>query len=172
MKYNFYKKLYRKNVAFIQSRPLLKKALPILDKGLTFFFFAAYATLLFYAFLKDFGARDFMKLLFPPLACLLLVSVLRLAVSKPRPYTVDGANITPFIQKKKSDNQSFPSRHVASAMVIASVFLPFFPTFAILLYPLALFLAYVRFAAGLHYISDLATGGAIGLFLGLLVFLL
>ncbi len=172
MKYEFYRKLYHKNTAFLQNRPFLKRALPYLDKGLTFFFFAMYAALLSYAFLKDLGAGDFMKILFPPLTCLLLVSVVRLAVQKPRPYTADGANITPFIEKKKSDNQSFPSRHVASAMVITGVFLPFFPAFTFLLYPLALLLAYVRFAAGLHYISDLVAGGAIGLFLGFLVFIL
>ena len=113
-----------------------------------------------------------MKILFPPLACLFVVSVLRLAVQKPRPYTAEGANVTPLIEKKKSDNPSFPSRHVASAMVITGVFLPFFPAFVFLLYPLALLLAYVRFAAGLHYISDLVAGGAIGLLLGLLVFVI
>ena len=168
MKFDLYKKIYEKNAAFIKSRPLLKKALPLLDNTLTTFFFLAYATLCFYALIKKFGANDLMWLIFPPLLCLLIVSVLRIAVERPRPYTENGANITPFIEKKKSENRSFPSRHIASATVIAGTFLPFFPGIAALLYFFALVLAYVRFAAGLHYISDLAAGGAIGLCIGLL----
>ena len=172
MKYDFYKKCYEKNAAFVKSRPFLKKALPLLDKGLTVFFFAAYACLVLYALLKKMGGVPLMGILFPPLLCLLVVTVLRWSIEKPRPYTENGANITPFIEKKKSDNQSFPSRHIASAMVIASVFLPYFPMVAAVLYLFGLILAYVRFAAGLHYISDLAVGGGIGLVLGLLIFVI
>ena len=172
MKYDFYKKCYEKNAAFIESRPLFKKILPYLDKGLTIFFFAAYGALCLYALVKKLGAVELMEILFPPLLCLLVVSVLRLAIDKPRPYTEKGANITPFITKKNSDDKSFPSRHVASAMVIAGTFLPFFPMVAGVLYFFGLILAYVRFAAGLHYISDLVTGGAIGLALGLVTFII
>ena len=172
MKYDFYKKCYEKTATFIQSRPLLKKALPLLDKALTVFFFAMYAALVLYALLKKMSAVALMEILFLPLLCLLVVTVLRMTVERPRPYTENGANITPIIQKKNSDNQSFPSRHVASAMVIANVFLPYFSMIAIALYFFALILAFVRFAAGLHYISDLAVGGGIGFILGLLVFVI
>ena len=172
MKYDFYRKLYQKNAAFIESRPYFKKALPFVNKGLTAFFFASYTALVAYAFFKDFGATDFMKILFPPLVCLFFVSVLQLAIHKPRPYTAEGANITPLFEKKRGDYQSFPSRHVASAVVIAGVFLRFFPAFAFVLYPLALVLAYARFAVGFHYIFDLAAGGVIGACIGLLVFVL
>ena len=172
MKYDFYKKCYEKNVNFVEARPLLKKAIPLLDKGLTAFFFASYAALLLYALLKNFGAIELMGILFPPLLCLLIVTVLRLAIDKPRPYTQDGAGITPLIQKKNSDNKSFPSRHIASAMVIASSFLPFSMPIAVVLYYLGLILAYVRFATGLHYISDLAVGGVIGIVSGLITFII
>ena len=172
MKYDIYKKCYEKNAAFINSRPALKKALPLLDKALTLFFFLAYAFLIMYALIKKFSAVQLMGVLFPPLACLLVVTVFRLTVEKPRPYTENGANITPFMKKKDSDNSSFPSRHLACAMVIATVFLPHLSMMAGVLYFFAIILAYVRFSAGLHYISDLAAGGLIGLLTGLLIFIL
>ena len=172
MKYDFYKKCYEKNAAFIESRPMFKKILPYLDKGLTIFFFVAYGALCLYALIKKMNAVELMKILFPPLLCLLVVSVLRLTIDKPRPYTEKGAGITPFIHKKNSDDKSFPSRHIASAMVIAGSFLPFFPMIAGVLYFFGLILAYVRFAAGLHYISDLAAGGIIGLILGFVPYIL
>ncbi len=172
MKYDFYRKLYLKNAAFIEARPYFKRALPFVNKALTAFFFASYTALVAYAFFKNFGATDFMKILFPPLVCLLLVSVLQLAIHKPRPYMAEGANITPLFEKKRGNYQSFPSRHVASAMVIAGVFSHFFPAFALVLYPLALLLAYARFAVGFHYILDLVGGGVIGAGIGLLIFIL
>ena len=167
MKYDFYKKCYEKNAAFIESRPALKKVLPFLDKGLTAFFFASYGALCLYALIKNMSGVELMKIFFPPLLCLLVVTVLRITIDKPRPYTEEGAGITPIVKKKKSDNQSFPSRHIASAAVIATTFLPLFPSIAIVLYFFALLLTYVRFSLGLHYISDLAVGGVIGVILGL-----
>ena len=172
MKYDFYKKCYEKNAAFIESRPALKKVLPFLDKGLTAFFFASYGALCLYALIKNMSGVELMKIFFPPLLCLLVVTVLRITIDKPRPYTENGANITPFMKKKDSDNSSFPSRHLACAMVIATVFLPHLSVVAGVLYFFAIILAYVRFSAGLHYISDLAAGGLIGLLTGLLLFIL
>ena len=127
MKYDFYKKCYEKNAAFVEKRPALKKALPLFDKGLTALFFLAYIGLCLYALVKNVSGVELMKILFPPLLCLLVVTVLRFTIDKPRPYMAEGAGITPLITKKKGDNQSFPSRHIASATVIATTFLPFFP---------------------------------------------
>ena len=76
MKYNFYKKCYEKNAAFIESRPALKKVLPLLDKGLTALFFLAYGGLCLYALVKNMSAVVLMKILFPPMLCLLVVTVL------------------------------------------------------------------------------------------------
>lgn len=172
MKYDFYKKCYEKNAAFVEKRPALKKALPLFDKGLTALFFLAYIGLCLYALVKNVSGVELMKILFPPLLCLLVVTVLRFTIDKPRPYMAEGAGITPLITKKKGDNQSFPSRHIASATVIATTFLPFFPAISITFYCFALLLTYVRFSLGLHYISDLAAGGVLGVVLGLVVYIL
>ena len=172
MKYDFYKKLYEKNAALFHARPLLKKALPIVDKAVTSLFVVAYAMLCLYAYKNEISVTEWMQILFPPALCLLVVSVLRLAVEKPRPYAEQGANITPLIKKKRGAMRSFPSRHIACAMVIASVFLPFFPTVAWILYFFGCVLAYLRFSMGLHYPSDLLAGGIVGIFSGMIAFIL
>ncbi len=166
MKYDLYKKLYEKNAAFFKARPILIKALPWADKAVSGFFFISYATLCLYVIMQKVSVDAYMGVFFPPLLCLLMVTVLRMALERPRPYTEQGAHITPLVEKKRGDLQSFPSRHVASAVVIASVFLPFFPTVSWALYFLSGVLAYLRFSMGFHYPSDLLAGGLIGLFAG------
>ena len=169
MNYDLYKKLYEKNAEFFKARPVLIKALPWADKVVSGFFFVAYATLCLYIIMQKVSVDAYMGVFFPPLLCLLMVSVLRIAVERPRPYTEQGANVTPLVEKKRGDMQSFPSRHVASAVVIASVFSPFFPTVAWGLYFLSAVLAYLRFSMGFHYPSDLLAGGLIGLFAGFIL---
>lgn len=171
MKYD-YKALYEKNAAFYHARPNAKKALKLASPALTLLFFVAYAALLVYgAFENRFAPYDFVKVFFSPLLALLLVSVLRLAIERPRPYSAHGSAVTPLKSRKGRDNDSFPSRHLACAFVISMMFLPYLPFAGIGLLLASGLLGYVRFALGLHYPSDLAAGGAIGLACGVLIFL-
>jgi membrane-associated phospholipid phosphatase len=172
MKHSLYKKIYGATSIFIQKRPFLKSALKILDIALTVLFFVAYGALCLYAFYTKMNANALMGILFPLFLCLLIVTVLRLAVNRPRPYAEDGANITPIAKKKNSENNSFPSRHVACAMAISTVFLSIAPTIALPLYFFACLLACIRFLLGLHYPTDLLAGGAIGLVSGVIVMIL
>jgi undecaprenyl-diphosphatase len=59
--------------------------------------------------------------------------------------------------------RSFPSRHVASAVAMASVARPVDPRIASLMGSLAAVLAVSRVAAGLHYPSDVLGGLVLGL---------
>jgi len=168
-----YKAFYEKNVAFYNARPLAKRALPLLNQMLSWFFVAAYALLWVYAlFIKKFGVKDQLCILFVPALGLLIVSVLRLAIEKPRPYDEDGDNITPLVKKKNANKKSFPSRHIACAMLISMTFMAYSLGIGIPLFLFALALAYIRFALGLHYPSDLIAGGAVGILVGLLAFFL
>ena len=114
---------------------------------------------------------DLIKILFTPLMALLTVSVMRLAIDRPRPYAEDGAGITPLVEKK-SDGKSFPSRHLACAAVIAMSFLPYYPIAGAFLLGGSAVLGYIRFALGVHYPSDLVAGMGLGIALGSLIFLL
>ena len=134
---------------------------------------ACYGVLWLYALRIDpFETMDLVKILFVPLLTLLTVSVLRLAITRPRPYTEAGAGVTPFIDKKKVDFKSFPSRHLACATVISMVFLPFYPIAGGCLLGASVLLGYIRFATGLHYPSDLLAGGVLGIVLGSFIFIL
>ena len=170
MRYD-YKTLYEKNLAFLERRPLFKRALPLANHALTILFVLAYGGLLAWAIADDMETEALIKLLFIPLFCVFAVAVLRLAIDRPRPYSEQGANITPILRKKSKDKESFPSRHLACAFVIAVVFLPHFPWAGICLTCLGLLLGYIRFALGLHYPSDLFGGMALGLLCGLFLFI-
>ena len=157
-----YKKFYNKTAAFFKARPTAKKALPVFDIALTVLFGIAYLTLWIYGiFWSEFGAKDFLRIAFIPLLTLFVVSILRAMISRPRPYAEDGAGITP-LTKKADEKNSFPSRHLACATAIAISFFPVLPVAGIALLLLCALLAYVRFALGLHYPSDLLAGAAVG----------
>ncbi|MBR2321344.1 MAG: phosphatase PAP2 family protein [Clostridia bacterium] len=172
MKYD-YLTLYNKNAAFYEAHPTAKRALKLGNILLTWLFFACYGILWLYALWVDpFEPRDLISILFVPLLTLLVVSVMRLAITRARPYTEEGAGITPFVEKKKADNKSFPSRHLACATVISMVFLPYYPVAGGVLLGISALLGYIRFAIGLHYPSDLFAGASLGVALGSFIFLL
>ena len=169
MRYN-YSTIYNKTVNFLESRPMLKKAVFLFNTLIPYFFGVAYVLLWLYgAFEAEFGAMDFLKIACAPAFTLMLVSVLRLAIEKDRPYTEMGAGITP-LKEKKEGGSSFPSRHLACAAVISMAFLPYLPIVGALLFLCAVGLGYTRFALGWHYPSDLFVGFAIGFVIGIVPF--
>lgn len=172
MKYD-YKNLYEKNYRFYVTHPRLMRAIILGNQALTAIFSLAYILLLAQGVLwEKWNATELLILLFPPLLCFVIATVLRLFVQRPRPYTEQGANITPLVKKARRDNCSFPSRHLACAAVIATVALHFSLPLGIGLWVVALGLAYIRFALGLHYPGDLLAGLGTGLLIGLFAFLL
>ncbi len=171
MKYS-YKALYEKNAAFLASHPRIKKALIFYNHYATYFFFAAYLLLWGYGFFdKDFTAKDFTKIFFVPMLAVLITSTIRLTVTRARPYSPFGAGITP-VKDKDSDGNSFPSRHLTCASVIALCLFSYLPAVGIMLTVLSIGLGYSRFALGWHYPSDLIVGFCIGLASGCLMFVL
>ncbi len=171
MKYN-YKTLYEKNASFYKESPARISWLKLFNTALTWVFAVAYAALWLYAVKSDkFPLHDLVSVFFAPALALILVSVLRLGIERPRPYSENGANITPLVPKKDRDGDSFPSRHIACAAAIAMVFFSVLPIFGVLLALCCLGLAYTRFSIGVHYPSDLAAGFAVGILCGVTVFI-
>lgn len=166
-----YKILYEKNAAFYRARPKALRALKLGNTCLSLLFVIAYATITLY-----FGKTDklpplrFTAFLFLPCCCVLCTTLLRLGIDRPRPYAEDGAGIQPLIEKNGKKGCSCPSRHVACAFVIAVVSAASFPLLGAFLFLAAALLGYVRFAAGLHYPSDLIIGAAIGIAFGGVIF--
>ena len=166
-----YKKTYEKHARFFNAHPFIKHALILSNYALTWLYIGGYAGVIAYAVWVKLNALALGGIIALPVFCLCMVAILRHAVRRPRPYSDKGANITPFIQKDGNDDKSFPSRHLASAFVIASVLLPLIPWLSGVLYAFGCVLGYTRFALGLHYPSDLLGGAVLGLLCGLPVFL-
>ncbi len=165
-----YRKLYEKNAALLNGKPWLKKSVLIYNQYASLFFFAAYFFLLAFEVFSDaFTPKTLAPVFFLPALALLLVSALQLGVHRARPY--EGENgITP-LRKKGSKQNSFPSRHLCSAAVIACVFLPALPIVGGVLLLLAAGLGYARFSVGWHYPSDLVAGFLLGTLVGCCIFL-
>lgn len=171
MKYD-YKQLYEKNAAFYNARPAAKTALKIGNTVLTYAFVLAYLGLWIYGFIKGLSPKDFTKIFAVPVGALLVVSAVRMAVDRPRPYSAQGAGIPPLTTREGREDDSFPSRHLTCAFVIGMTFLPYLPILGAVLLVGGCLLGYARFALGLHYPSDLVVGALIGIAVGSLIFIL
>jgi len=94
-----------------------------------------------------------------------LVSMIRRIINAPRPYEV-----YEFYEdtKGKRAGQSFPSRHVFSAFVIATLTLCVSVPLGIVAFALGISLAVSRVLLGLHFVRDVTAGAIIGVLFGLL----
>ena len=99
-----------------------------------------------------------------------IVTVVRLLINAPRPYELYG-----FYEKKPKEKQgkSFPSRHVYSASVIATLTVFLYPILGGVMAVFALLLAVLRVLVGIHFIRDVVCGATIGVgaaLLGVFIF--
>ncbi|MBQ8291087.1 MAG: phosphatase PAP2 family protein [Clostridia bacterium] len=170
MKYD-YVAIYEKNAERLKGKEKLLRFIRLFNKLATALFFVAYAVFVGVAVFKDYPAKQLIGILGAPALCLFLVTVLRYAINRPRPYSEQGAGITPLHEKKALD-KSFPSRHVASAFVIATTLLPYAVWAGAPLLAIGFALAYIRFALGLHYPTDLVGGAVLGILCGAVNFFL
>lgn len=85
-----------------------------------------------------------------------LVTVLKFLMRRDRPRERGGFYST------KYDRYSFPSGHATRVACLAMVFSHQFPRWAVVFYALALFAALCRVVLGIHYLSDVLVGLAIG----------
>jgi len=87
------------------------------------------------------------------LILLVLVSAIKFAVNQSRPC--DG-------QENCEWGSTFPSFHSANAFAIAILLTLAYPRFAVLLFPLAIAVAYSRVALNFHFVIDTIAGALIG----------
>jgi membrane-associated phospholipid phosphatase len=162
-----YKKFYDRLSGSLRRRPQLVALIRIINKILTGAVYAAYPLLLIFLLLGR-HAR-FLKVLLIPAISFVVVSVVRHAVNRPRPY--ESWDIDPLIKKNKAGD-SMPSRHVFSSAVISMMILFIMPLPGIIFWVITVILALVRILGGVHYPSDVLVGLAIGIGAGLTAFLL
>lgn len=167
MKPNTYTAFHEKIAKPYKNRPVLAKILFWTDKTATVLVCLAFFVATVYSLLQKEPLGVFLRFLAPPALALLLVSLLRRFIRRPRPYE---RGVTPLFIEKKTGN-SFPSRHAASAFSIGVALLPFFPLLAISALVLGAFFLYSRTVLGWHYPSDLVCGAILGSLCGALAFL-
>ena len=85
-----------------------------------------------------------------------LTAALKFVMRRGRPREMAGFYSTRY------DHYSFPSGHATRAACLALVFSHQFPGWAVAFHASALFVALCRVALGIHYVSDVLAGLAIG----------
>ena len=108
--------------------------------------------------------RDFLQALAVPAVGFVLVSLMRRAINEPRPYEACG--IEKLIDKD-TQGKSFPSRHSFSIAVIGMCWLRYVPAAGVLILLASLVMAWARVLAGVHYPRDVVCGLALGVLVGL-----
>ena len=166
------KETYIKMTQPFRDNPDLAKGIHIANKLCTGVMYLAYPVLLAYLFFfgKMSSYFSFWKALFVPGISFVLLSVGRAMINRPRPY--EAFEIPPVIPKDTKGN-SFPSRHVFSATIIAVTFLLMSPWswLGLLFFALSIALAVVRVVSGVHYISDVIAGIVIAVVAGVIGYL-
>lgn len=159
------KETYEKMTQPFRDNPRLARGIHMLNKGCTGLMYLAYPILLVYMFLqKD---AHFLRALLVPGISFVVLSIGRRLLNRPRPY--EKFQVPPVI-KKDTKGQSFPSRHVFSATMIAMTFLMVSPwnELGILFLVVSFVLAAVRVISGVHYISDVLAGIGIAVLAGMI----
>ncbi len=149
------KDTYRMITEPFRQNPKLASGIHIANKICTGIMYIAYPVLLIVMFWQrePYVAR----LIIVPLDSLIILSVFRYMINRPRPY--ERFQMPPVIAKE-TRGKSFPSRHVFSAMIIALTFLLATPWtgLGVGFVVVAVCLAIVRVLSGVHYISDVVAG--------------
>lgn len=98
------------------------------------------------------------------------VTIIRKVIKCQRPF--EKMDIKPLYENisRKKEQNSFPSRHATSAMVIAMAALYENVLLGVFMFIIAIIIAFLRVIGGVHYIKDVVVGSIIGIVTGILGF--
>lgn len=158
---------YQAMLEKIRRHPVMYGYVIWSDRILTKISYVIYPLLLIY--LMGTKKPELEKAILVPAISFVLLSTFRYFYNAPRPYEVFGI---PSLIKKDTKGESFPSRHVFSACVIAvTVFYTSHPL-GIFLGICSLLLAVSRVLGGVHFTKDVLAGAVIGILCGMCMFIL
>ncbi|MBQ8001103.1 MAG: phosphatase PAP2 family protein [Ruminococcus sp.] len=162
------KKRYIANKEWFQSHRKAQNMLRFLYKALPLIMVAVVPVMII---VKAFMGidRDFLRLIFVPLVVLAAVTIMRKIINKSRPYEV--YDTEPVINRD-GKGESFPSRHTASAFIIAMCAIPVSVPLAVVLLIISVMIGLTRIFAGVHFISDVIMGALISVLTGLVFFVI
>ncbi len=129
-----------------------------------------YPLQLIYLLVNDgFMSEMFLKATFVPLSVLIVVTIMRHIINAKRPYEV--YDYTPAVNKG-TKGKSFPSRHTASAFIIAMAFLYLDVKIGVVMLVLATVIGITRVLSGVHFIRDVVFGAVFSILAGIVCFFL
>lgn len=148
---------YEKWTKRLKDNEKLCKGLLFSNKILTSIYYLLFPVLILLQYALQ---LDWLFSLIAAAVSFVLISIFRRLYNKPRPY--EKLIIDPIIKRNKS-GCSFPSRHVFSVYVIATLWFLYIPYVGIALMILGIFLAIVRVSGGVHYPIDVIFGALFGI---------
>lgn len=152
---------YKKMTDYFKSNQSVNLVLKIIYKYLPYIVFASYPILLAYVW---FCINDlFLKILLVPAGVLMLVSLLRIIINEKRPYEKFSIES---VFAKSTSGKSMPSRHTASAFIIAMAFMRVSILLSSAFIIISIIIAASRVLAGVHYIKDVIVGALISIIAG------
>lgn len=141
------------------------KSLKFVYKILPIFVFISYPLLLVFLLItKD---DRILQSITVPLGVFVTVTIIRKFINAQRPY--ERLNITPLMQKD-TKGLSFPSRHTASAAVIAMTFLFINIPLGIVFITVSALIGLSRIIAGVHFPRDVLAGFGYAVVMSLIFF--
>lgn len=99
--------------------------------------------------------------IFKPACVFVLVTIFRMIINRPRPFVT--LHFYPLFSHK--EGQSFPSRHSASALIIALMMYSIYPNLGSILFIIAILIGISRVLSGVHYPSDVFVAFFISIFI-------
>lgn len=157
--------IYRKFNTYFDKRENEVRAIKTISKTLTAIVYISYPSLLAYLLVAN---RDLIyKAVLIPAVMLVIVSVARLLINRPRPYERFG--FKPLLEKDKK-GESMPSRHIFSVFMIAMTFLYVCPPLSVPLFIIGVVMGIIRIIGGVHYPSDIIVGALTGILSGFLFY--
>lgn len=157
-KYNELSKKIRNSKNGYTIFKLLYRVLPVITMII-------YGVIVISVFLYD--REQTVRIILVPLITFTICTLVRKLVNEKRPY--EAYDIVPVIRKNKV-GQSFPSRHVLSATIIAMTALYINLPLGVVMFIISLFIAIIRPMAGVHYIKDVIAGMLLGIICGIVGF--
>lgn len=160
---NGYEALYSR----VYKRAWVGRTLDILSYALGGVIAVFFAVGMCFAFLSSiaFAAKYALLSLIPFLA----VSIMRAKINSPRPYEVISVAALEWLRERGRVGKSFPSRHTASAFIVAGALLPILPTLSVLSMIFGVGIGACRVLCGRHFLRDVLAGGAIGALSGAVI---
>lgn len=149
---------YHRKYRWLAAHPGAAKAVRLGNLCATALVYAGYTLLALWS-LFCLPLPRFARVIAVPAAGFLLGTALRSVLNRPRPYEV--LHLPP-LSKKDTKGQSFPSRHVFCAAVISTAFLYVSPAAGAAFAVVAVLLAVLRVAIGVHWVRDVLAGLAFG----------